>query len=138
MIVIESAIPDVNEKSIDQNKVVLAQSIINNISPLLDEEYSNKVNRKRKLKEDLKLSKRTITAEREEIEKLLKDYNRKKKVAKILDRISKLVESGLINDSQLKHETVILLKILDKLPEDKLDMQLNRTMDVLNKRFSKN
>lgn len=138
MIVTETTIPDVNEKSIDQNKLILANNIISNISPLLDEEYSNKVNRKRKLKEDYKLSKTTITAEREEIEKLLKDYNRKKKISKILDRISKLVEAGLINDSQLKHETVILLKILDKLPEDKLDMQLNRTMDVLNKRFTKN
>lgn len=138
MNIIETSIPDISEKTIEQSKIILAENIINNISPLLDEEYSTKVNKRRKLKEDYKLSKRTITAEREEIEKLLKEYNRKKKVSKILDRISKLVESGLINDSQLKHETVILLKILDKLPEDKLDMQLTRTMEVLNKRFSKN
>jgi predicted transcriptional regulator len=137
MIVHETTIPDVNDKSIDQTKVILAQNIISNISPLLDEEYANKINYKKKLKDDFKLSKRTITAEKEQIETLIKDYNRKKKVSKILDRISKLVESGLINDSQLRHETVILLKILDKLPEDKLDMQLTRTMDVLNKRFSK-
>jgi predicted transcriptional regulator len=138
MIVHETTIPDVNDKSIDQTKVILAQNIISNISPLLDEEYANKINYKKKLKDDFKLSKRTITAEKEQIETLIKDYNRKKKVSKILDRISKLVESGLINDSQLRHETVILLKILDKLPEDKLDMQLTRTMDVLNKRFTKN
>lgn len=138
MKVIETTIPDVSEKNIDNEKLLLAQSIINNVSPLLNDAYSEKINRRRKLKEDVKLSKRTITAEREQIESLLKDYNRKKKIAKILDRVSKLAESGLIQDNQLRHETVILLKILDKLPEDKLDMQLNRTMEVLNKRFSKN
>jgi hypothetical protein len=138
MRVIETAISDVSEKNIDNEKLLLAQSIINNISPLLNDAYAEKINRRKKLKDDVKLSKRTITAEREQIESLLKDYNRKKKVAKILDRMAKLTESGLIQDNQLRHETVILLKILEKLPEDKLDMQLNRTMEVLNKRFTKN
>jgi len=137
MRVIETVISDVNEKEIDNEKLLLAQSIINKIAPLLNDLYSEKIDRRKKLKDDIRLSKRTITAEKEQIELLLKDYNRKKKVAKILDRMTKLVESGLIQDNQLRHETIILLKILEKLPEDKLDIQLNRTMEVLNKRFSK-
>jgi hypothetical protein len=137
MRIIETSIPDINETNIDQSKLLLAQDIINNISPLLNEAYSTKTNNKRKLQEEVKASKKKINEEKGDVERILKDYNRKKKVARILDRIGKLVESGLVHDSQLKNETVILLKILDKLPEDKLDMQLNRTIEVLNKRFSR-
>jgi len=137
MRLVETSIPDINEMNIDQSKLLLAQDIVNNISPLLDEAYSTKINHKRKLQEEVKTSKKRINDEKVEVERILKDYNRKKKVARILDRIGKLVESGLVHDSQLKNETVILLKILDKLPEDKLDMQLNRTIEVLNKRFSR-
>ena len=137
MRIIETSIPDINETNIDQSKLLLAQDIINNISPLLNEAYNTKINNKRRLQEEVKASKKRINEEKGDVERILKDYNRKKKVARILDRIEKLVESGLVHDSQLKHETVILLKILDKLPEDKLDMQLNRTIEVLNKRFSR-
>lgn len=137
MRIIETTIPDVSETNIDQSKLLLAQAIINNVSPLLNEVYNAKADARKKLQEEIKLGKKRINQEKGEVEHLLSDYNRKKKVAKILDRIKKLVESGLVHDSQLRHETVILLKILDKLPEDKLDMQLNRTIEVLNKRFSR-
>jgi len=135
--IFETQIPDITEVSIDQSKVLLAQNIINSISPLLNETYSSKMEYKNKLQDDIKASKKKISEEKSGVESILSDYNRKKKIARILDRVNKLVETGLIDDSQLKHETVILLKILDKLPEDKLDLQLNRTIEVLNKRFSR-
>jgi len=137
MMIFETQIPDITEVSIDQSKVLLAQNIINSISPLLNETYSSKMEYKNKLQDDIKASKKKISEEKSGVESILSDYNRKKKIARILDRVNKLVETGLIDDSQLKHETVILLKILDKLPEDKLDLQLNRTIEVLNKRFSR-
>jgi hypothetical protein len=137
MNIIETSIPDFSEKTIYQTKVLLAQKIIDNISPLLNEAYLAKGEYKKKLQEEAKLEKKKIDDAKREVQQIINDYNRKKKVARILDRINKLVESGLIHDNQLRHETVILLKILDKLPEDKLDMQLNRTIEVLNKRFSR-
>jgi hypothetical protein len=48
-----------------------------------------------------------------------------------------MVKAGLINDGALRHETVILLKILERLPTEKLDEQLNKTMLLLDKRFAK-
>jgi hypothetical protein len=137
MNIVETSIPDFFEKTIDQTKVFLAQKIIDNISPLLNEAYLAKGEYKKKLQEESKIEKKKIDDAKREVQLIINDYNRKKKVARILDRINKLVESGLIHDSQLRHDTVILLKILDKLPEDKLDMQLNRTIEVLNKRFSR-
>jgi len=138
MRIIETPIPDFHEESIDKSKVLLGQKIIDNISPLLNQAYLAKVEYKKKLQEEIKTEKKKIDDAKREVQQIINDYNRKKKVARILDRINKLVETGLIHDSQLRHETVILLKILDKLPEDKLDLQLNRTIEVLNKRFSRN
>jgi hypothetical protein len=137
MRIIETPIPDFHEESIDKSKVLLGQKIIDNISPLLNQAYLAKVEYKKKLQEEIKTEKKKIDDAKREVQQIINDYNRKKKVARILDRINKLVETGLIHDSQLRHETVILLKILDKLPEDKLDLQLNRTIEVLNKRFSR-
>jgi hypothetical protein len=65
------------------------------------------------------------------------EYTRKKKISKLLDRVEQLVESGLVYDGTLKHETVILLKIIDKLSSENLDQQLSKTIQMINKRFSK-
>ena len=78
-----------------------------------------------------------LKVEKETIERLMVEFKRKKKVSLLLDRLDKLVESGLTYDGTLKHETVILLKIIDKLPADKLDQQLATTMQMINKRFSR-
>lgn len=91
MRIIETSIPDINETNIDQSKLLLAQDIINNISPLLNEAYSTKTNNKRKLQEEVKASKKKINEEKGDVERILKDYNRKKKVARILDRDRKSV-----------------------------------------------
>jgi hypothetical protein len=64
-------------------------------------------------------------------------YKRTKKVSNVLDRVGKLVQLGVGYDGSMKHETVILLKIIDKLPEEKLDQQLSKTMGIISKRFSK-
>jgi hypothetical protein len=64
-------------------------------------------------------------------------YKRKKKVTKLLDRIEKLITSGLVYDGTLKHETIVLLKIVDKLEEDKLDYHLHATLQTISKRFSR-
>ncbi len=71
------------------------------------------------------------------MEVLMVEYTREKKISKLLDRLDTLVESGLIYDGTMKHETVILLKIINKLPADKLDQQLAKTMQIINKRFAK-
>ena len=71
------------------------------------------------------------------VDRLVQLINKEKKITKILDRVEKLVTSGLTHEGTMKHETVILLKILDKLPTEKLDQQLSKTIQILNKRFSR-
>lgn len=137
MNIIETNIPDVTQDNITQSKKILADNIIKNVYPLFDGVYAEKLGVTKKLKIQIKNKKNELKVQKESIERLIAEYNRKKKISKLLDRIDRLIESGLAYDGTLKHETVILLKIVDKLPSDKLDQQLAKTIQMINKRFSR-
>ena len=136
MNIIETSIPDVTEENIQYNKEIIANNIIENVYPLFDEVFKAKNDRLAILKHQVKEGKETLNKNKETIQQLTSVYQKEKKIAKILERIEKLVQSGLTYDSTMKHETVILLKIIDKLPSDKLDQQLSKTIQVLSKRFT--
>lgn len=137
MNIVETKIPDVSSENIDKSKEILADNIIKNIFPLFDSVYTDKIDVIKRMKNELILKKREIKEQKTSIEQLIGEYNRKKKISKLLDRISQMVNSGLIYDGTLKYETVILLKIIEKLPPDKLDQQLSKTIQIISKRFSR-
>lgn len=137
MKIVETKIPNVIPETIDKSKQVLADNIIKNVYPLFNEVYHSKVDNIQKLKEELDVKKATVTKEKETLESIMAEYKRKKKVSKLLDRIEKLVTSGLVYDGHLKNETTILLKIVNKLPNDKLDYHLRDTLQTISKRFSR-
>lgn len=136
MNIIETNIPDVSKSNINEQKQSIADNIIKNVYPLFDEVYQARLLQIAKTKKQLKKGKQQMKDEKETMEQLLISYKKEKKIAKVLERIDKLVKAGLTYDPTTKHETVILLKILDKLPSEKLDEQLTKTMQILNKRFS--
>ncbi len=137
MNITETNIPDVTQENIIQSKKILIDSIIENVYPLFDEVYAEKLGIVTALKSQIKSKKNELKGQKESIERLMVEYKQKQKIAKLLDRLERLVESGLTYDGTLKHETVILLKIIDKLPSDKLDQQLTKTIQMINKRFSR-
>lgn len=137
MNIIETKIPDVTMENIETSKKILAENVIENVYPLFDNIYSEKLSTIQGLKIQLKSKKNDLKTQKESIENLMGEYARKKKISKLLYRIEQLVNSGLIYDGTLKHETVILLKIIEKLPPDKLDQQLAKTVQIISKRFSK-
>jgi len=137
MIITETNIPDVTEENIVKSKRILADNIIQNVYPLFDGVYTEKLEATSTLKMQIKHKRSELGTEKETIEHLIVEYKQKQKVAKLLDRLDKLVDSGLTYDGTLKHETVILLKIIDKLPPDKIDQQLAKTMQIISKRFSR-
>ena len=136
MIIEETKIPNVSLKNIEESKVVLAESIIQNVYPLFNEVYSGNVEEVEILKKQLKEKKKEVLFEKDELQKLVDIYKIKKKVTKLLSRIEKLINSGLIYDGTLKHETTILLKIATKLSDEKLDYHLQNTLRAISKRFS--
>ena len=137
MEIIETKIPDVTVNNIDETKEILADSIIANVYPLFNDLHKGKEKEAINYKQKLAKLKSILKHEKDSISALLVRYSKAKKISKILDRINSMVDSGLTNDGSLRHETVILLKILGRLPTEKLDDQLNKTMMILNKRFAK-
>lgn len=132
-----SKIPDVTKSNINESKQILAHSIINNVYPLFDEIQKAKDDNVNTLKYDVSKTRKALKNEKENLETLMSEYKRRKKVSKLLDRVQSLINAGLVYDSSIKHEMIILLKIVDKLTDDKLEMHLGKTMHLLSKRFSK-
>lgn len=137
MKIIKTKIPDVTMNNIDESKQILANNIIANVYPLFNDLHKGKEKEAIRHKQGLSKLKSVLKHEKDSIKALLVRYSKAKKISKILDRINTMVESGLTNDGSLKHETVILLKILERLPSEKLNEQLNKTMMILDKRFAR-
>ncbi len=128
-------VPDIN-RNIDQAKEELGSRIIENISPLLDEFYVSKLNESRELTEELKSLRKKVIGKKDQLQERILELDRKKKVRKILEKVSKLTSVGLAYDTSFKNEVIVLLKVLDSLPNNKLDFHLKDITQMINKRFS--
>jgi len=134
MKITQTNVPDIN-RNIDQAKVDLGNRVIENISPLLDEYYVSKRESLIESRNSLKEKRALVLEKKHQLEELIKQLEKKKKVKLILDKVSRLVTAGLGYDSSFKNETIILLKVLDNLPEQKLDFHLKDISTTLRKRF---
>jgi DNA helicase IV len=137
MIITQTQFPDITESNLDESKITLANNIIKNVYPLFDDVYTEKVSQLKKLKVMYESRKNKVNENKTNLEVMLKKYDQKKKVSKLLTRLEKLVDSGLVYDGHLKSETIVLLKIIDKLSDEKLDHHLSETLKIIGKRFSK-
>jgi len=137
MIIIETNIPNVVPDNINHSKTVLANNIISNVYPLFNEVYGTRVEEIETMREEFQRKKDMVKKHKIALEQMMAEYKKKKKISKLLDRIEKLITSGLVYDGTLKHETIILLKIVTKLSEDKLDYHLKDTLTTISKRFSR-
>jgi hypothetical protein len=135
MNIIETKIPDIDVDNIDESKVKLADNIIGNINPLFDDLQQVKIDEFNFKVSEFKQLKKNVLSNKTEIESLFENYKRKQKVHKLLERIDKLVSLGIVNEGQTKQETIVLLKIIDKLPTDKLNFYLKETINTISKRF---
>jgi len=133
----ETTIPNVIEENLDDSKLSLANNIIENVYPLFDEVYGGRIEEIDNIKKELDLKKQQVRIQKEDLQKLMDSYKKKKKVTKLLDRLDKMVSAGLIYDGAIKHETIVLLKIANNLSDDKLDYHLRSTLKTLSKRFSR-
>ena len=137
MNIVETKIPDVTIENVEESKLILANNIIKNVYPLFDEVYQEKVGHISEMKNSLREKKKQVREKKDKLEELMSDYDREKKIAKLLSRIEKLVDSGLVYDGTLKTQTIVLLKVIDKLTNDKLDHHLTETLQIIRKRFSR-
>lgn len=136
MNIIETSIPDVTEDNISESKVFLADNIIRNVYPLFEDVFQEKLRDLNALEALLRSKRKSVNEEKNKVENMLGEYKRLQKCRKLLQRIEKLVDSGLAHDSDLKHQFVVLLKMIHKLPEKDLDKHLKRAIDIIHKRFT--
>ena len=137
MKITETKNPDVTGSNLDESKIALANNIIKNVYPLFDEVYTEKVSQLKNLNKLYENRKAKVVKNKTNLEIMMKQYEQKKKVSKLLTRLEKLVDSGLVYDGHLKSETIVLLKIINKLSDDKLNHHLSETLKIIGKRFSK-
>jgi len=133
----ETTIPDVVTENLDQSKLILANNVIKNVYPLFDEVQQEKKREIKELEKELLNIKEQVHQRKRVLENLLNDYNRQKKVRKLLNRVERLVNSGLVYDGTLRNDIRILLKVIPKLTDEKLDFHLQDVLKTINKRFSK-
>ena len=133
----ETNIPDITNENLNESKSVLAESIIQNVYPLFNEVFNSKVDEVAVKEERLKVKRDTVLEVKGDLEGLMEDYRRKQLISKLLDRLDKLISSGLVYDGKLRNETVVLLKIIDNLDEEKLKYHYKQALHIINKRFSR-
>lgn len=133
----ETKIPDVTNENISDSKNILAESIIKNVYPLFDEVFNSKVDEVRKKEDILKVKRIQVIEEKKELEESMKEYRKEQLISKLLDRLDKLISSGLVYDGKLRTETVVLLKIINSLDEEKLKYHYKQALLIINKRFSR-
>ena len=132
MNIISTNIPDFDE-SINQNKLDLADKILDGLIPLMNMKYQEKLKKVKGLKESTTDKKKQVNLKKTELESLMKEYTKKKKVKTLLERIMKLMGSGLLI-GEFKKEMIVVLKAIEDLDESKLDYYLAETIRVFNKK----
>lgn len=137
MIVIETDIYDIRGKDIEEEKVEIANNILNMVGPLFEAEIEESKSSVDKLKKERAKVDEDLIQVREKLEELQSEFSRETKRKKLLNRIRQLIEANLTNDTSLKSEVIILLKVIDKLEDNLLDEHIERMIKTISKRFSK-
>jgi len=136
MRIIETEIDDIQTKNIDELKMNLANDVINYIQPIFNKDYKEKIKKIKQLKQNISIKKEKIKQEKIELERIVKSFSKKNKEKELLNKMGKLIQTGLIQDS-MKKEMTILLKSFENLPEDKITSYLNEAIVILSQKFAK-
>jgi Skp family chaperone for outer membrane proteins len=137
MIVIETDIYDIRGRDINEEKVDIANNILNVVGPLFEAEIEESKASMDKMKKERAKVDEDLIQVREKLEELQAEFSRETKRKKLLNRIRQLIEANLTNDTSLKSEVIILLKVIDKLEDNLLDEHIERMIKTISKRFSK-
>lgn len=137
MKITETSIPDVTEENLDEKKIELANVILSSFEPLLIEMQVNKSEEEKNLTSYIEANKKRISKEKTEIQSLLDEYEKEKKIRKTLVMVSKVDPVKLEYNRSLKNEIVVFLRIMEKLSLEKVSSYLQDIIKISNKTVSK-
>jgi len=130
-------IPDVVFEDIDQSKLNLGEKVYKNISPLLDEHHLDKLDKNKNLKIDFNELKNNIKNRKDQLQILIDNLKKKEKTKELLEKIRKIISAGLIYyDMSFREEIVVLLNVIDELPEDKINFYCKEMTKNISQRFT--
>ncbi len=131
MNIIETEISHISEDNIDSSKLSLANNIIYNIKPIMDNILSKATTDIESISKRIKFKDNEIKTKKIKIKKDSEQLERQKKVAQLLLNVEKLIELNVIKNTPFKNELVILLKIIPKLTIEKLDKHIKKTSNIV-------
>ena len=137
MKITETSIPDVTEENLDEKKIELANVITTSFEPLLAEMQVNRSEEEKNLTSHIEANKERISKEKTEIQTLLNEYEKEKKIRKTLEAVSKVDPVKLEYNRSLKNEIVVFLRIMEKLSLEKVSSYLQDIIKISNKTVSK-
>jgi len=132
MKIIDTEILDITTGNLDEQKINLINKIIESVYPLLENSNISKQNQIQYLNEEIKKNKKLIKNSKLPLTELFNKYIKKKKVNQLYECLNKLISHNRVVD---KHETIILLRVVETLSNEKLDYHLNETVKLINKYF---
>lgn len=131
MRIIKTNVPDIIGLSIDQQKVALADEIINGIFPLLSFERKEKLDKIKNLRKEIEVKTNFIKEEKQNLNKLTAKLNQNSKIITLLDRLDKLHSIGKLTNKKLINDVINVVKNIERIKQDKLDHYLAETVRIL-------
>lgn len=133
MRIIETKIPDFEIEKSDENKISLANKVLQFISPILDEVYTEKVNQFKIFKKEYQNKKQEVLNQKNDLEILVKNIDKRKKEKKLLDNFNQLFSLKIIT-LHTKNEIINILNSIDEITADKLDFYIRESDKIINRR----
>lgn len=137
MKIIVSNIPVVDHNDTDREKVHIMDSILENIKPLFDEIRPEKEEEIKAIKSNIEDINKKRQQLKNIISKLSNEYEIELVKQKLLQRISKLIKSGIALDTQIKKEILIILKVIPKMTKQQLEQNSRKILDIFNNKINK-
>jgi hypothetical protein len=132
MEIVRTDVTDINYDNIDLSKIQFADDIIKVISPLFIKIRDNKSLLIEDLEKEFMKKKINIGLFKKEAKEFNDKYRKEKEKKQTLDKLLKIVDSGLIKD-ELKSEFRVFLKVIDTLSSEEIDSYVNRTIQIKSK-----
>lgn len=131
MRIIKTNIPDIIGTTIDEQKVALADEIINGIFPLLSSQRKEKIQKIKRLRQEILVKTNFIKEEKQHLTKLTTKLNQTGKIITLLDRLDKLYSIGKLSNKKLINDVINVVKNIERIKQDKLDHYLAETVRIL-------
>jgi len=139
MIIIKSEIFDdqlFENLDLDSAKLNLADEVIREVSKEINNDNFLEFKELKILNSNYENKRKQAFEIRKDLKEVSNSYSKLKKVNELLKKVKIIIESGIFErDSNLKHEITILMRVIEDLPEKKLDMYLLETINIIKKRI---